>query len=94
MLLEDDNGDILPAFCCDEDAVAFFDGLSAQEARTEKGLLKMKKKLSRVLGHLIDAEDPEQVTAPDEFNDILIFSYKPVLYNNQIAYRVFCTTLL
>lgn len=97
LLLEDERGDTLPAFCCDEDAVALFDGLSAEEARTEKGLLKMKKKLGKVLGHLIDAKDPEdaeQVTSPDEYNDFLIFSYKPVLLKDKIAYRVFCTTLL
>ncbi|TIA97466.1 hypothetical protein E3P96_03389 [Wallemia ichthyophaga] len=92
LLLEDERGDTLPAFCCDEDAVALFDGLSAEEARTEKGLLKMKKKLGKVLGHLIDAKDPEdaeQVTSPDEYNDFLIFSYKPVLLKDKIAYRVF-----
>lgn len=94
LLLEDERGDILPVYCYDEDALFLFDGLSAQQARSEKGIHKLKKKLGGIFGDLIDAEYPEDVTIPEVYYDFLIMSYKSATDNDQIAYRVFSTKIL
>lgn len=81
LLVEDVEGNVLPFYVYDEDGTEFFDGLEPQEVRTDKGLVKLDKKMKRLLSN--------------NYFDFLIYSYIPnKTHKQKVLYKLFSTTLM